>query len=184
MQFQLVFLLAATGCSDDSGFSANESETSRAIREKVRSRMETERLQRLAPRVAAANAGAAAADTATMDAAAVAAAEGESDSTQAQASPGATLYAQNCSSCHGPRGAGDGPVGATLDPKPARHDDGNYMNALSNEHLFKVIKEGGGAVGKSPTMAAWGATMSDDQIREVVVFVRSLSDPPYTGPTP
>jgi mono/diheme cytochrome c family protein len=97
---------------------------------------------------------------------------------------GAVHYQALCASCHGPRGAGDGPAGQNLDPRPARHDDGAYMNALSNEHLFKVIKEGGAAVGKSPLMAPWGGALSDDQIRDVVAFVRSLADPPYTGPQP
>jgi len=102
----------------------------------------------------------------------------------ADAARGAAHYQTLCSSCHGPRGAGDGPAGQGLDPRPARHDDGAYMNALSNEHLFKVIKEGGAAVGKSPLMAPWGGALSDDQIRDVVAFVRSLADPPYSGPQP
>jgi mono/diheme cytochrome c family protein len=97
---------------------------------------------------------------------------------------GAVHYQALCASCHGPRGAGDGPAGQNLDPKPARHGDGAYMNALSNEHLFKVIKEGGASVGKSPLMAPWGGALSDAQIRDVVAYVRSLADPPYTGPQP
>jgi mono/diheme cytochrome c family protein len=97
---------------------------------------------------------------------------------------GAAHYQTLCASCHGPRGHGDGPAGQNLDPKPAHHDDGRYMNALSNEHLFKVIKEGGASVGKSPLMAPWGGALSDDQIRDVIAYVRSLADPPYTGPLP
>jgi mono/diheme cytochrome c family protein len=58
------------------------------------------------------------------------------------------------------------------------------MNALSNEHLFKVIKEGGQAVGKSPLMAPWGGTLTDAQIWDVVAFVRSLAKPPYPGSVP
>lgn len=95
------------------------------------------------------------------------------------AEAGKALYAIYCATCHGPRGAGDGPLAASLDPKPAHHDDGAYMNGLSDEHLFRVIKEGGAAVSKSPMMAAWGRTLSDDQIRDVVAFVRTLADPPY-----
>jgi mono/diheme cytochrome c family protein len=53
------------------------------------------------------------------------------------------------------------------------------MNALSDEYLFRVIKEGGPAVGKSPLMAPWGGVLRDDQIRDVVAFLRSLADPPY-----
>lgn len=97
---------------------------------------------------------------------------------------GEVLYVQSCSNCHGVRGAGDGPVGKALTPTPARHDDGEYMNPLSNAHLFKVIKEGGTAVGKSPLMAPWGGALSDEQIWHVVAFVRSLAEPPYTGPKP
>ena len=100
------------------------------------------------------------------------------------ASRGAALYATNCSTCHGPGGDGDGPAAAALVPKPAKHSDGAYMNALTNEHLFKVIKEGGAAVGKSPLMAPWGGTLNDAQIWDLVAFVRSLAKPPYTGSIP
>jgi len=88
---------------------------------------------------------------------------------------GARLYATYCASCHGPEGAGDGPVAAGLNPKPAAHNDGTYMRTLSDEHLFKVIKEGGPSVGKSPLMAPWGGTLSDAQIHDVVAFVRTLA---------
>jgi len=91
------------------------------------------------------------------------------------ADAGAPLYATYCASCHGPKGEGDGPVSAGLTPKPAKHSDAAYMNALSDEHLFKVVKQGGPAVGKSPLMAPWGGTLSDAQIRDVVAFVRSLA---------
>lgn len=102
----------------------------------------------------------------------------------ADAAKGAQLYATYCASCHGAAGAGDGPVAGSLNPKPARHDDGAFMNAMSNEQLFAVIKLGGPAVGKSPMMAPWGGTLDDDQIRDVMAFVRSLADPPYTGAQP
>jgi mono/diheme cytochrome c family protein len=89
---------------------------------------------------------------------------------------GAVHYATYCASCHGPKGEGDGPVSAGLNPKPAKHSDAAYMDALSDEHIFKVIKEGGPAVGKSPLMAPWGGTLSDAQIWDVVAYVRTLSE--------
>ena len=97
---------------------------------------------------------------------------------------GAAQYQMLCASCHGPRGAGDGPAGQNLVPRPAHHNDGAYMNALSNEYLFRVIKEGGAAVGKSPMMAPWGGALSDAQIWDVVAHLRTLAQPPYTGPQP
>ena len=102
----------------------------------------------------------------------------------ADAARGEAQYQTLCASCHGPRGAGDGPAGQALNPRPAHHNDGNYMNALSNEHLFKTIKEGGAAVGKSPAMAPWGGALSDAQIRDVIAYIRTLAVPPYTGPQP
>jgi mono/diheme cytochrome c family protein len=102
----------------------------------------------------------------------------------ADAARGAVQYQTLCASCHGPRGAGDGPAGQALTPRPAHHNDGAYMNALTNEHLFQVIKEGGASVGKSPAMAPWGGALSDAQIRDVIAYIRTLADPPYTGPQP
>jgi len=86
-----------------------------------------------------------------------------------------------CATCHGEDGCTPGPGAAGLNPQPAKHCDGNYMNKLSDDHIFKVIKEGGASVGKSPLMAAWGGALSDDQIHDVVAFVRSLAKPPYPG---
>jgi mono/diheme cytochrome c family protein len=100
------------------------------------------------------------------------------------AAEGEAIYQVYCASCHGPRGEGDGPAAAALDPKPARHSDGAYMNALGNDHLFKVIADGGAAVGKSPLMAPWGGSLDDEQIWHLVAFLRSLADPPYEGPQP
>jgi mono/diheme cytochrome c family protein len=97
---------------------------------------------------------------------------------------GKPLYAMYCASCHGVHGDGDGPVAASLNPKPARHSDGRYMNGLSNGHLFQVIKNGGASVGKSPLMAPWGGTLDDAQIRDVIAYVRTLAKPPYEGPPP
>jgi mono/diheme cytochrome c family protein len=98
------------------------------------------------------------------------------------AEAGKAKYAQLCASCHGLTGAGDGPASAGLNPKPAHHNDGAYMNALSNEHLTKVIAQGGTAVGKSPMMAPWGAVLGPQGVQDVVAYVRTLANPPYACP--
>jgi high-affinity iron transporter len=95
---------------------------------------------------------------------------------------GKAKYAQICASCHGPTGGGDGIASAGLDPKPAHHNDGNYMNALSNEHLTKVITAGGASVGKSPLMAPWGSVLGPQGVQDVVAYVRTLAKPPYACP--
>lgn len=93
---------------------------------------------------------------------------------------GKQLYQQRCSICHGPDGKGNTPTAQALTPKPRDHTDGAYMNALSNEHLLKVVKQGGAAVGKSPLMPPQ-TDLSAQQIQDIITFVRSLAVPPYKG---
>ena len=90
------------------------------------------------------------------------------------------LYQTRCSPCHGPDGKAATPTAQALNPKPRDHTDGAYMNQLSNEHIAKVIKNGGPAVGKSPIMPAH-TDMNDQQIEDVVAFIRTLAVPPYSG---
>jgi mono/diheme cytochrome c family protein len=96
---------------------------------------------------------------------------------KADAEAGKVDYHIYCASCHGETGAGDGPVAQALNPKPARHSDGAYMNPLTDDYLFKVIKFGGTSVGKSPMMAPLG--LSDQKIHNVIAFMRTLADPPH-----
>jgi len=93
---------------------------------------------------------------------------------------GKALYEQRCAPCHGPDGKANTPTAKALQPPPRDHTDGAYMNALSNEHLFRVIKEGGPAVGKSPIMPPQ-IDLKDDQLQNLVAFIRMLAVPPYEG---
>jgi mono/diheme cytochrome c family protein len=88
---------------------------------------------------------------------------------------GKKLYGQYCATCHGQSGKGDGAAAAALNPKPRDHTDKEYMSKLSDDDIFKVVKNGGASVGKSPLMPAWGPTLKDDQIQDVVAYVRTLS---------
>ena len=100
---------------------------------------------------------------------------------QAQdAATGEEIYAQYCALCHGEQGRGDGSLSANLDPKPRDHTNGAYMNALTDDHLLKVVSEGGGAAGLAPIMPAWQGILSEQQILDVIAFVRTLAVPPYT----
>ena len=92
---------------------------------------------------------------------------------------GKKLYQERCSPCHGPDGKADTPTAKALNPKPRDHSDGNYMNALSDEHLFKVIKEGGASVGKSSIMPPQ-VDLKEAQIQDIIAFVRTLAVPPYS----
>ena len=93
---------------------------------------------------------------------------------------GKALYEQRCAPCHGPDGKANTPTAQALQPPPRDHSDGVYMNALTDSHLFRVIKEGGPAVGKSPIMPPQ-FDLKDDQLNDIVAFLRTLAIPPYEG---
>ncbi len=85
---------------------------------------------------------------------------------------GMEVFQANCAACHGPEGKGNGPAAAALDPKPRNLSDADYVSKLNNEHLVKVITDGGASVGKSPMMAAWGGILSKNDILNVIAYIR------------
>ncbi|HMN62608.1 MAG TPA: cytochrome c [Anaerolinea sp.] len=91
---------------------------------------------------------------------------------QAAIDAGKTLYTQNCESCHGPKGLGDGPAGASLDPHP-----GNLENAVKDAgdaYMFWVINEGGAAAGRSASMASYKGILTEDEIWKILAYVKTL----------
>ena len=88
---------------------------------------------------------------------------------------GKAKYAEVCAACHGATGKGDGPAAATLPTKPRDHTDAAYMGKLKDQEIFDFIKRGGQALGKSPLMPPWGGTLTDQQIQDLVAYIRSLA---------
>ena len=88
---------------------------------------------------------------------------------------GKAKFDQNCALCHGLEGKGDGAGAQNLNPKPRNFHDAAYMSGRTDAQLHKVIKEGGAANGFSPVMPAWGATLSDQDIDNVIAYVRTFS---------
>ena len=92
---------------------------------------------------------------------------------------GRNLYATYCATCHGDRGKGDGVAAASLPVKPTDHTNGVIMNQLSDQFLLDVISKGGGVVGKSTFMPAWGSAFNEKQLRELIAYIRTLAVPAY-----
>ena len=92
---------------------------------------------------------------------------------------GKTKYDANCTACHGATGKGDGVAAAALNPKPQDHTDGKVMNAVSDKYLFDIIKGGGEAVKKSKIMPVASKKLNDQDIWDMVAYIRSLANPPY-----
>ncbi len=91
---------------------------------------------------------------------------------------GAHWFSFYCVHCHGWSGKGDGPTAATLDPRPRNLTNGKYANYLGNLDLYAVIKGGGKARNLSEAMPPWGNILQDQDIWNVVSFIRTLSDKP------
>lgn len=85
---------------------------------------------------------------------------------------GQTIYQTNCASCHGEGGAGDGPAAATLDPPP--QDLAENIDGLDDSYLFWRIAEGGGMEPFNSAMPAWKGILSEDEIWQVISYMRTL----------
>ncbi len=95
---------------------------------------------------------------------------------------GKKLYATYCSSCHGEKGKGDGVAARSLPVKPADHTNGAVMSQFSDNFLADVIAKGGNGVGKSSLMPAWGSQLKDEQVRDLIAYLRSIANPATKGP--
>lgn len=88
---------------------------------------------------------------------------------------GKGLYKANCVACHGESGKGDGPAAGVLKPPPRDHTDRAYMTTLSDKEIADIIKMGGAIKGK-PLMPSH-PQFKDDELKALVAYVRSLSEP-------
>src|SRR5713101_842523 len=90
------------------------------------------------------------------------------------AAAGKEVYTALCTRCHGEKGRGDGPDGATLATKPRDFTDCARMQAISDQELMTVIREGGPALHLSKDMPPWGKALQDQQIADLVAYSRGF----------
>lgn len=97
---------------------------------------------------------------------------------EGSAERGKELYAKYCWICHGEQGHGDGPIAQSVGqfgPTPLDFTNRALMETRSDLDLFFAIFGGGNSVGKSPYMPAWGDTLSEENIWDLVAYLRSLA---------
>ena len=85
-------------------------------------------------------------------------------------SEGAKIFQTNCATCHGPQGHGDGPAGQSLEPKP--RNLAVLQKGVGDDYLFWRISEGK----PGTSMVAWKGILDEDQIWQVVSFIRTLPE--------
>ena len=97
------------------------------------------------------------------------------DAARADEAHAAKLYNTYCVQCHGINRDGNGINSATMAVKPRDHTDTKAMGDTPDETLFKAIKGGGLAVSKSVLMPKWEGVLNDDEIKELVAYLRVVS---------
>jgi mono/diheme cytochrome c family protein len=87
---------------------------------------------------------------------------------------------EGCPQCHGFHGKGDGYLLGMLKEPVKMHDwtDAAANQGWSDEYLFDITKKGGEAIGKNKVMLKYGNKLSDEQIRLVIVYLRSVAAKP------
>jgi cytochrome c553 len=86
----------------------------------------------------------------------------------------ASNYSNLCASCHGATGKGNGPAATALNPKPKDFADCKVMAKIPDDTLFKAIHSGGQSVGLSPMMPPWGGSLTEQQIHDLVGYIRGF----------
>ena len=86
---------------------------------------------------------------------------------------GRELYQRSCVSCHGERGAGDGPAGKLLDPRPADFSSAGVGSDITPFRAFNAIR-----MGVPGTPMAASPTLSDQDVWDLAFYVTSL----HVGP--
>lgn len=86
------------------------------------------------------------------------------------------IWVERCANCHGERGHGNGPGAKILAVEPRALSDSGWQHSVTDEHIEKVILEGGQAVGRSPSMAANPDLRTKPEVLEALVqVVRDLA---------
>lgn len=85
----------------------------------------------------------------------------------------AALFGQLCQTCHGPNGDGNGPVAASLPVKPRNYTDPAWQASVTDDQIKEIIVKGGAAVGKSAMMPGNPNLASDpDELEGLVKIIR------------
>ena len=98
--------------------------------------------------------------------------------------PARELYARHCAGCHGPAGKGDGAGAEVIRSLMPDLSNATAMGKATDTYLFEMIKKGSSQFGRSNAMPAWGMQLTDDEIRGLVAYIRTLASPAVPGPSP
>ena len=99
-----------------------------------------------------------------------------------QQSQGKRLFYVYCVWCHAdstPAGPSNRP---NLNPAPHLINDGTVLNSMSDAYLDNIITLGGSAMSKSASMPPYGKSLTQDEVRAIIAYMRAVAQPPYHKP--
>jgi mono/diheme cytochrome c family protein len=99
-----------------------------------------------------------------------------------QESQGKRVFYQYCVWCHADASPAGPSNRSNVTPMPPLMNDGEKLNAESDEYMQNIITLGGSALGKSSMMPPYGKTLSPAEINAVIAFTRAIAQPAYQKP--
>ncbi len=84
---------------------------------------------------------------------------------------GHKVFSQNCAMCHGPKGMGDGPAGASLKPPPRNMVEGKWRYGGGRLGIMKVLHDGS----PGTSMQSYKDALTVNQRWALTHFVNSIT---------
>jgi mono/diheme cytochrome c family protein len=92
---------------------------------------------------------------------------------------GKRVFYQQCVWCHSDTTPAGPSNRSNVSPDPPLMNDGNILNKESDASLKRIISLGGSAVGKSAMMPPYGAMLSEEEINDLIAYMRVIAVPEY-----
>lgn len=93
------------------------------------------------------------------------------DSMDAATFRGGLVFANYCVTCHGINADGNGRAARLYNPKPANL----RMSDKNDAYYGLIVRKGGAALGRSEFMPSWEAELTNEQIGDLVAYLRSIN---------
>lgn len=85
------------------------------------------------------------------------------------------MFESICATCHGISGEGNGQAASSLPVKPRNYTDAAWQASVTDDQIKEIIVKGGQAMGKSPLMPANPDLASDpEKLNGLLKIIRSF----------
>jgi mono/diheme cytochrome c family protein len=99
------------------------------------------------------------------------------DTSDASVIRGSIAFRTYCVLCHGTGGKGDGRAARMYMPRPANLT----VSPFNDKYKEMIIRGGGESMGRSSFMPPWGGELTEEQIHDLVAFLRELRKTSVAG---